>query len=85
MILLSFIRRWAQQAGVYWLVPHSEAAVGALRTYQEGGHCGDGIHHLYATVLGEGGGCVFPASAINVVTMASHWTTDLNVRADTAT
>ena len=23
--------------GVYWLVPDSEAAVGALRTYQEGG------------------------------------------------
>ena len=48
-------------------MPDSEVAVGALRTYQEGGHCGDGIHHLYATVLG---GCrLSPASAINVVTM----------------
>ena len=48
MILLSYIRGLAQQPGVYWLVPDSEAAVGA----QEGGHCGDGIHHLYAAVLG---------------------------------
>ena len=52
MALLSYARRPAKQPGVYWLVPDSEAAVGALRTYQEGGHCGDGIHHLYATVLG---------------------------------
>ena len=52
MILLSYVRRLAQQPGVFWLVPDSEAAVGALRTYHAGGHCGDGIHHLYATVLG---------------------------------
>ena len=52
MVLLSYARRLATQPGVYWLVPDSEAAVGALRTYQEGGHCGDGIHHLYATILG---------------------------------
>ena len=32
MILLSYIRRLAQQPGVYWPVPDSEAAVGALRT-----------------------------------------------------
>ena len=70
MILLSYIRRLAQQPGVFWLVPDSEAAVGALRTYQEGGHCGDGIHHLYATVLG--GRRLSPASAINVVTTPSH-------------
>ena len=83
MILLSYIRRLAQQPGVYWLVPDSEAAVGALRTYQEGGHCGDGIHHLYATVLG--GRRLSPTSAINVVTTPSHWITDLNVRVDAAT
>ena len=83
MILLSYIHRVAQQPGVFWLVPDSEAAVGALRTYREGGHCGDGIHHLYATVLG---GCrLSPASAINVVTRPSHWITDLNVRVDAAT
>ena len=52
MILPSYVRRMAGQPGVYWVVPDSKAAVGALCTYQEGGHCGDGIHHLYATVLG---------------------------------
>ena len=83
MTLLSYARRLATQQGVYWLVPDSEAAVGALRTYQEGGHCGDGIHHLYATVLG--GQRLSPRSAINVVTTPSHWITDLNVRVDAAT
>ena len=82
MILLSYIRRLAQQPAVFWLVPYSEAAVGALRTYQEGGHCGDGIHHLYATVLG--GRRLSPASAINVVTTSSYRVTDLNVRVDAA-
>ena len=52
MILLCYVRRLAEQPGVYWLVPDSKAAVRALRTYQEGGHCGDGIHHLYAIVPG---------------------------------
>ena len=57
--------------------------MGALCTYQEGGHCGDGIHHLYATVLG--GGRVVPASEINVITTPSHGIKDLNVRVDAAT
>ena len=83
MILLTYIRRLAQQPGVFWQVPDSKAAVGALRTYQEGGHCGDGIHHLYATALG--GRRLSPASAINVVTTPSHWMTDLNVCVDAAT
>ena len=83
MILLSYVRRLAQQPRVYWSVPDSEAAVGALRTSQEGGHCGDGIHHLYAVVLG--GKRLSPKSAINVVTTPSHWITDLNVRVDAAT
>ena len=83
MALLSYARQLATQQGVYWLVPDSEAAVGALRTYQEGGHCRDGIHHLYATVLG--GQRLSPRSAINVVTTPSHWITDLNVRVDAAT
>ena len=64
-------------------MPDSEVALGALRTYQEGGHCGDGIHHLYATVLG--GRRLSPTSAINVVTTPSHWITDLNVCVDAAT
>ena len=70
MILLSYVRRLAQQPGVFWLVSDSEAALGALRTYQVGGHCGDGIHHLYATVVG--GRHLSPTSAINVVTTPSH-------------
>ena len=58
--------------------------MGALRTYQGGGgHCGDGVHHLYATVLG--GGYLVPTSAINVITRSSHWIMDLNVRVDVAT
>ena len=83
MILLSYVRQLATQPGVYWLVLDSEAAVGALRTYQGGGHCGDGMHHLYATVLG--GRRLCPESAINVVTTPSHWITDLNIRVDAAT
>ena len=83
MILLSYVRRLAQQPGVFWLVPGSEAAVGALRTYHEGGHCGDGIHHLYA--LAVAGQCLSLISAINVITTPSHWITDLNVRVDVAT
>ena len=38
MVLVSYFRRLAAPTGVYWLVPDSEAAVGALRTYPEGGH-----------------------------------------------
>ena len=83
MILLSYVSTLARQPGVYWLVPDSGAAVGALRTYHEGGHCGDGIHHLYATVLQ--GQRLSPESAINVLTTPSHWITDLNVRVDAAT
>ena len=83
MILLSYIRRLAGQPRVYWPVLDSEAAVVALRTYPEGGHSGDGIQHLYATVLG--GHVLSPASAINVVTTPSHWITDLKVSVDAAT
>ena len=78
MILLSYIWLLAELSRVYWLVLDSEAAVGALRTFQEGGHCGDGMRHLYATVLG---GLLSPALGINVVTTPSHSIMDLNVRA----
>ena len=57
--------------------------MGALCTYQDGGHCWHGIHHLYATVLG--GSRVVLTSAINVITTPSHWITDLNVQVDAAT
>ena len=69
MILLFYVRRLAQQPGVFCLVPDSEEAVGALRTYEEGGHCGDGINKLYATVLGAQ--CLSPTPVINVVTTPS--------------
>ena len=42
MILLSYVPKLAHPPGVFWLVPDSEAAVVALRKYQEGGPCGDG-------------------------------------------
>ena len=52
LTLLLYVRRLEAQQGTYWVVPDSQSAVGALRTYQEGGKCGDGIHHLYANTLG---------------------------------
>ena len=57
--------------------------MGALHTYQEAGHFGNGVHHLYATVLG--GQRLSPDSAINMVTTPLKWITDLNVRVDAAT
>ena len=71
------------QWGVCWVVLDSESAVGALRTYQEGGQCGDGIHHLYArTLVAER---LAPATAVNIVVTPSHWITAINVRVDVAT
>ena len=52
MTRLLCTRQLAPHDGVYWVVPDPESAVGALCTYQEGGHCGDGIHHLYGQTLG---------------------------------
>ena len=57
--------------------------MGALCTYQQGGHCGDSRCHLYATHLG--GSRVVPTSPINVITTPSHWITGLNVRVDATT
>ena len=82
MILLSYIQRLAQQLGVYWLVRDCKAAVRALGTYHEVGHCGYGIHRLCDMVLG--GHYLFPASAINAVTTPSHGINGLNVRLDAA-
>ena len=33
-------------------MPDSESTIDTLRTYHEGGHCGDGINHLYLQTLG---------------------------------
>ena len=82
MILLSYVRRLAPARGIL-AGAGLRGGSGALRTYQEGGHCGDGIHHLYAAVLG--GERLSPKSAINVVTTPSHWITDHNARLDAAT
>ena len=65
------------------MVPNSESAKGALRTYQQGGKCGDGIHHLYARTLGAER--LSPRAAINVVVTPSQWITSINVRVDAAT
>ena len=51
MTPLLCVRRLAQQEGVCWVLPDPESAVGALRTYQVGGHCRDGIHHQHAHTL----------------------------------
>ena len=52
------------------MVPVSEFAVGALCTNQGGGHCGDGIHHLYAWTLGAERLAL--KAAINIVVTPSH-------------
>ena len=60
-----------------------ESAVGALRTYHEGRHCGDGIHHLYAWTLGVER--LAPKAAINSVVTPSHRVTAINVQVHAAT
>ena len=57
--------------------------MGTLRKSQDGGKCGDGIHHLYAHTLGAE--CLPPRSAIHVVVTPSHWITSINVWVDAAT
>ena len=52
LTLLLCVHRLEAQQGTYRVVLDSESAVGALRTYEEGGKCGDGMHHLYAHSLG---------------------------------
>ena len=42
------IRKLVSPKGVYGVVPGSESAVGVLRTYHEGSHYGDAIHHQHA-------------------------------------
>ena len=57
--------------------------MGAVRMYQEGGKCGDTMHHLYAHTLGAAR--LTPRCAINVLVTPSHWITSINVRVDAAT
>ena len=83
MILLSYTRRLAQQPGVYWLVPDSEAAVGPPPHIPSGRP----LWRWYPPPLrnSPGGERLSPESAINVVTTPSHWITDLNIRVDVTT
>ena len=83
MVLLSYVRQLAAETRVCWLVPDSEAVVGALLTYQQGGQCGDGIYHLYATMCA--GSRVVTTSAIKVIKTPSHWMGVLNIRSDALT
>ena len=77
MTLLLCVRCLGQQEGVYWVVPDPKSAVGALRTYQEGGHNGDDIHHQYAHP--PGAESLAPKAAINIVVTPSHWVTAMRV------
>ena len=65
------------------MVPDFESAVGALRTYRQHGHYGDGIHDLYAHTLGSAH--LSPKAALHVVVALSHWIADINVRMDVVT
>ena len=61
----------------------AESAVGALRRYQEGGRCGDGIRHHNAHT--RGAQRLTSKAAINIVVAPSQWITAINVRGDVAT
>ena len=78
MTLLLCIRRLAHREGIYWVVPDLESAVGG----QEGGHCGDGIHHKYAHT--PGAEHLAPQASINIVVTLSQWITAVTVRVDAA-
>ena len=81
--MLLCVRRLEAQQGTYWVVPDSELAVGALRTYQEGGKCGDGIHHLHSHT--PGAEHLSPRCAIKVVVTPSHRIASIDVWVDAAT
>ena len=81
LTLLLCVRLVTQQ-GIYWMVPDLESAISALRTYQEGGQCRDGIYHLYARTMGVEH--LAPTATIIIVVTPSHWKTAINVQVDTA-
>ena len=51
MALIEYVILLAAREGVYWIIGDSEAAVGALRKYQEGVMSGDGMREFYAQRL----------------------------------
>ena len=52
MTLLLCVHQLVLETGVFWVVSVSESGIGAMCTYQEGRHGGDGIHHKYAHTSG---------------------------------
>ena len=48
LALIEYVIALARRGGVYWIIGDSEAAVGALRKYQEGVKAGDGMREFYA-------------------------------------
>ena len=77
LTLILCMHQLATQEGVYWVILDSKSAVGALCTYQESRHCGDGIHHLYEHTVAAT--CLAPKAAINIVVTPSHWIPEINV------
>ena len=55
---------------MYWIVGDLEAAVEALRKYQDGVMSGDGVREFYAQRLDSKR--VVPLLAINIVVTPSH-------------
>ena len=68
--LIEYVIALACKRGVYWIIGDSEAAVGALRKYQQGLKSGDGMREFYAQRLGSE--ILQPTSAINIVATPSH-------------
>ena len=83
LALIEYVIALAYKRGVYWIIGDSEAAVRALRKYQEGVKSGDGMREFYAQRLGSE--ILQPTSAINIVVTPSHWITSVNVTVDQAT
>ena len=83
LALIEYVIALAGREGVYWIIGDSEAAVGALRKYQQGVMSGDGMGEFYAQRLGSE--ILRPTSAINIVVTPSHWVTSVNIRVDQAT
>ena len=69
--------------GIYLVVPDSKSAVGALHTHHEGGHCGEGIHHMYAQTLDSKR--LAPGAAIKIVVTPSHRVTAIYAQVDMVT
>ena len=70
LALMTYVRALRDKEGVYWIVVHSEAAMGALRSYLRGDRSGDGVKRLNAQVVGDER--LEGTAAINIVATPSH-------------